>query len=209
MQGIDIEGILLKFRYPLLTLLLGLILIGFGTFYFKSGIGLPQTKVEVLNDTTESDSTSEITAEISGAVTNAGVYKLQNGSRVEDLLISAGGFSVDADRVWTDKYLNRAAKISDGEKVYIPKTGEQSNRLTANNSGDIKVDQQVLGLEQSGMININTASLKELDGLPGIGPTYGQSIIDHRPYSNSQELVSKGAIKQSVYEKIKDKVTVY
>ena len=59
------------------------------------------------------------------------------------------------------------------------------------------------------LININTASLQELDTLPGIGPVYGQSIVEHRPYSNIEELMSKGALKKNVYEKVKDLVTIY
>jgi len=79
--------------------------------------------VEVFNDSTEnvaSDSAKTLTVEIFGEVINPGVYKLPDGSRVDDLLIVAGGFSSSADRVWADKYLNRAAKITDGQKVYIP-----------------------------------------------------------------------------------------
>ncbi|MHA2055880.1 MAG: ComEA family DNA-binding protein [Candidatus Hodarchaeales archaeon] len=56
---------------------------------------------------------------------------------------------------------------------------------------------------------MNTATLKELDSLPGIGPVYGQSIIEHRPYSTVEELLSKDALKKSTYEKVKDLVTVY
>jgi len=58
-------------------------------------------------------------------------------------------------------------------------------------------------------MNINTVSLQTLDSLPGIGPVYAQNIIEHRPYSDVQELVSKGAIKQSLYDKIKNLISVY
>src|SRR3990167_9344428 len=119
------EKILLAYRYPLLIIIFGLILIGFGALYYKSGM-VPQTKVEVLDATTESQAGGEMTVEINGAVTAPGVYKLAGNSRVEDLLVSAGGFSGNADRVWTDKYLNRAAKMTDGQKIYIPRVGEQS-----------------------------------------------------------------------------------
>jgi competence protein ComEA len=197
-----------RFRYPLLILLSGLILIGFGAFYLKSGVG-GGTKVEVLNTTTQDLASKEMTIDISGQVQKPGVYKLPDGSRVEDLLIAAGGFSKNADREWCDKYLNRAARLTDGQKIYIPAVGEQSAVPSAKNSG---VDQTISANfpgQGSGLVNINTASAKELDSLPGIGPVYAQNIIEHRPYSTLEELVSKGAIKQSLYEKIKNLISIY
>lgn len=192
-----------------LSLLVGLVLIGFGVFYFKNVGDVGGTKVEVLDATTESQEGKEITVEIAGEVENPGVYKLSGGARVEDLLVTSGGFSQNADRGWTNKYLNRAAKLTDGQKVYIPKIGEQTLGVSANNGGgDQSVSSNFSG-QGSGLTNINTASLSELDKLPGIGLVYGQSIIDHRPYSTVEELLSKGALKKNVYEKIKDRVGVY
>lgn len=195
-------------RYLLLFGLLGFISLGAGILLFQKDLSFSTTKVEILETSGDGLST-EITAEIAGEIARPGVYKLSGNSRIEDLLIAAGGFSENADRVWTEKYLNRAAKLADGQKVFIPKSGQQSDASTANNAGDIKVDQPVLGVEKTNLTNINTASLSELDKLPGIGPVYGQSIIDHRPYSTIEELLSKGALKKSVYEKIKNMVSVY
>ncbi|KKQ92579.1 MAG: Competence protein ComEA helix-hairpin-helix repeat protein [Candidatus Woesebacteria bacterium GW2011_GWB1_39_10] len=209
MQSFDIDELLTRFRYPLLILLGGLIATGAGVFFIKSGLASPSTKVEVLNNNEGPDVHQDLTVEIAGEVVKPGVYKLSGDSRIEDLLVISGGFSVNADRVWTDKYLNRAAKLTDGQKVYIPSVDKQSDSLSAKTDGGIKVDQAVLGVTGSHPVNINTASLSELDTLPGIGQVYGQNIIEHRPYSTTGELVSKGAIKQSLYEKIKDRITVY
>ena len=209
MQGFDLDELLLRFRYPLLILLGGLILIGVGVFYYKSGINFSSTKVEVLTATSSAQVSNEITVEIAGEVIYPGVYKLSLGSRVDDLLVVAGGFSAKADRNWTDKYLNRAAKLTDGQKVYIPSVDQQLGASTANKLGGDQSVSSSLSSDSSNLININTGSLSELDSLPGIGPVYAQSIIDHRPYSNTSELLSKGALKQSVYDKIKDLVTVY
>ena len=128
---------------------------------------------------------------------------------INDLLIASGGFLTNANRVWTDEYLNRAAKLTDGQKVYIPSANQQLGLSTANNSGR---DQTISSTNQSDSncpININTASLQTLDSLSGIGQVYAQSIIDHRPYSDASELQSKGALKISVYNKVKDLVSVY
>ncbi len=209
MHSFNIDEMLNRFRYPLLILLGGLIATGAGIFFFKSGLASPSTKVEILDNNEGFDIRQDLTVEIAGEVVKPGVYKLSGGSRVEDLLVVSGGFSVNADRVWTDKYLNRAAKLTDGQKVYIPNANQQSDNLTAKTYDDIKVDQPVLGVTRGPLVNINTATLQELDSLPGIGQVYGQNIIEHRPYSNVEELLSKGVLKSSAYNKIKDLVSVY
>jgi competence protein ComEA len=206
-----VENFLTSSRNRLLLILslIGLILIGCGVFFFKSGLSFGGTKVEVLSESTGSENQKVITAEIAGQVMIPGVFKLNDGSRVDDLLISAGGFSAKADRTWIDKYLNRAARLTDGQKIYVPTVGEQSNAATAkNNAGDQTISTS-FSSDSSGLININSASLSQLDSLPGIGQVYGQSIIEHRPYSTVEELLSKGALKNSVFQKIKDKVSVY
>ena len=215
MNSFNIGELILKYRYPLLILLLGLILTTFGVFFSKSGLFGPSTKIEVLNSTTSGQVSGEITVEIAGQVLTPGVYKLPSGSRVEDLLIISGGYTSAADRVWTEKYLNRAAKLSDGQKVFIPKVGnipkvdEQSGVASAKTSGGDQTVSANFSSDSNALININTASLTQLDSLPGIGQVYGQSIIEHRPYSNVEELLSKGALKSSVYQKVKDLVSVY
>lgn len=210
MQGFDYRELLSKFRYPLLIFLIGITLVLGGIFFFKSGPSFGGTKVEVLTDGVEENNNSKsITTEISGEVINPGVYKLSNDGRVDDLLIAAGGFSQKADRVWTDKYLNRAAKVSDGQKIYIPSIDKQSDVLSAKNVGGDQSISTNFSSDSKILININSASLGELDTLPGIGQVYGQSIIEHRPYSNVSELLSKEVLKKSVYEKIKDKISIY
>ncbi len=219
MPDLNFDEIFFKFRYPLLILLGGLILIGAGILYFKSGVGLPQTKVEVLpaRNASQSDAGGDdITVEIAGEVMTPGVYQLASNARINDLLIKSGGFSGGADRDWVSKYLNRAARLSDGQKVYIPKTGElaphqdyQSSVRGANNEGGYQTTSASFSSDSSGKININSASLTQLDSLPGIAQKRGQKIIDHRPYSKIEELLSKGVLTQSVYNEIKDLITVY
>ena len=213
----DFEEFLQQYRYPITVFLLGLILVGFGVIYFKVGRDNKSSNIEVLEEATEAqDQGLELVVEISGAVEKPGVYKLSGGSRVEDLLIAAGGISADADREWVEKMINRAAKITDGQKILIPSKSElapnqdyQSEVSGAKNNGDVKLYQGVQGSGYDNLVNINTSSQKELEELPGIGPVYAQSIIEHRPYSSIEELLSKDALKKSVYEKIKDLVTVY
>jgi len=205
-QGL--ETFFFKYRFLLFILLGGVVLIGVGLLL--NNANLSGTKVEVLEATTEAQNTPfEIVVEIAGEVEKPGVYKLPKDSRIEDLLVSAGGVSSSADRDWMEKTLNRAAKLSDGQKIYIPKVGEQSGATSAKNTSEYQTVSPDFSAQEGGLVNINTASLKDLDTLPGIGPVYGQNIIEHRPYSNVGELLSKAVLKPSVYEKIKDLVTAY
>jgi competence protein ComEA len=197
---------LMKFRLPVLILLGGVAVVSLGILFYKGADYFSTTKVEVLEATSSGKiNTKEITVEIAGEVVNPGVYKLTDGSRIEDLLKISGGFTKSADNSWTDKYLNKAAKLADAQKVYIPHSGESSankNKIDQSMSGDI------LG-QNTSFININTASTGELDKLPGIGPTYAQKIIEQRPYSNIEELLSKKVLNKSTYEKVKSLVSVY
>ncbi|MBI2066144.1 helix-hairpin-helix domain-containing protein [Candidatus Woesebacteria bacterium] len=195
----DLNDFFFKFRYPILIFLVGALLTGLGLFVSKNDIRPGKDNVEVLTDTTEGQENGlEIVVEIAGEVINPGVYSLPKNSRIEDLLVAAGGVSPNADRDWMGKSLNRAARLADGTKIYIPSVGERSIRPSAN-----------WGSGGSSLININLASQKELESLPGIGPVYAQNIIEHRPYSNVEELSTKGALRKSTYEKIKNLVTAY
>ena len=198
-----------KNRYLLLVFLSGLIVVGFGVLIMKNSTSGASDKVEVLGGATEGqNATPEIVVEISGEVVNPGVYKLSLGARVDNLLIAAGGLGAGADRDWVQKNINRAAKLTDGQKIFIQKEGVVS-AVSGSQSTSAKTAVSVGGVVGEGLVNINTSDAKTLDSLSGIGPVYAQNIIEHRPYSDASELVSKGAISQSVYEKIKDKISIY
>jgi competence protein ComEA len=209
-SDIDWEDLLLKYRFQITLLLIGVILIGLGLWVIKRE-DLSSTKIEVLESSTESENANsgKIVIEVSGAVETPGVFELISGARVEDALIAAGGISADADRQWIEKALNRAAKISDGQKIYIPRVGEQTNGASANNLGGYQNISSSQGSGFENLINVNTASGKELESLWGIGPVTAQNIIEQRPYSSIEELSEKGILKTNVYETNKEKLTVY
>ncbi|HYM65593.1 MAG TPA: helix-hairpin-helix domain-containing protein, partial [Candidatus Sulfotelmatobacter sp.] len=117
--------------------------------------------------------------------------------------ISAQGLSEDADRDYISKNINLAQKLSDGAKIYIPKIGEVVS-LNQNSESN------VLGVQaQTSLININSATSESLDSLPGVGPVTAQKIINSRPYATIDELLSKKIVSNSVFTKIKDKITVF
>jgi len=137
-----------------------------------------------------------ILVDVGGAVIKPGIYELGSDARVNDALIASGGLAKGADRDWISQNINLAAKLTDGAKIYLP--FQDSNKDSPAAAG--------LSLEET--ININTASLAELDQLWGIGPVTAQKIIDNRPYGKIEELLDKKIVKTNVYEAIKDKITV-
>ena len=206
----NLEELVIHNKLSVLALLIGIILTGLGVFLYKDGYFTPATKIEVLETTVESEKISgEVVVEVSGAVKNPGVYKLPVESRVEDAIVAAGGLTQNLDISSFERVINRAAKVTDGQKIFIPKQNEQSNAVSANTTTTESGSSQVLGEGSQSLININSADTKTLDTLPGIGPVYAQSIIEHRPYSTVEELLSKEVLKKNVYEKVKNLVTVY
>lgn len=171
----------------------GLVLVLVGGIVMLRESGFKSEEEVVIEEEAAKD--EKITVDIQGAVLTPGVYELPFGSRASDLLITAGGLSEEADRDWVAKNLNQAAKLKDGEKFYIPNKGE----------GQVEGSQSAVGAK----VNINTASLSELDSLPDIGKMRGESIIDGRPYSRIEELLERKIIPTSSFEKIKDKISVY
>jgi competence protein ComEA len=173
---------------------LGLVLLLYGLW----GQILPQeSTVEIIKGPEKSIDTS-LVIDVSGAVLNPGVYTLPSKSRIGDAIVLAGGFAAEADRSWVAQTLNLASELKDAQKIYIPSLGEHGA-----DSGTL------VNTRSQGRININTASIAELDALPGIGRVRAQAIIDNRPYSDVSELVSKAKVPQTVFESIQDQLSVY
>jgi competence protein ComEA len=105
---------------------------------------------------------------VCGAVKNPGVLELKEGDRAINAINLSGGATDEANL----DALNLAAKLTDGQKIYVPKKGEQVSGnlagVSENNSNETP------------LVNINTASAAELDSLPGIGEVLAQRIIEYR-----------------------------
>lgn len=155
---------------------------------------IPAAQNSALASTTPS---SKIIVDIEGAVMKPGAYEITSGSRIKDLLVLSGGLSANADRIYFEKNINLASKLSDGQKVYIARQGEA---VEASQNSLITNFAQI-------SIGINTASLKDLDSLPGIGMVTAQKIVDGRPYSDISELLSKKIVTSKVFDQIKEKIS--
>lgn len=199
-----------KYKIPIFILIIGIGLVGMGIILLKSPfLNFQDSKVEILKE--DGDSVKDIVVEIAGAVVKPDIYKFPNTTRLDDLIKAAGGLASNADREWVEKNMNRASVLKDGQKIYIPIQNDnyQTDVLSANN---IALYQQAPSSNYEGgdeRVNINSGSATELEKLPGIGPVYAQKIIEQRPYSNIEELLSKGVVKDSLYQKIKDQVSIY
>ncbi len=204
------EELIYKFRWQIAFFLTGLIFVASGIILYASN-PFAQDSIEIIEkgNGTKQAQQSQIIVEVSGSVKNPGVYSFESSERVEDALNKAGGLSKDADNEWISKYLNRASPLKDGQKIYIPSSSEQSIDMSANNQGGyLGVSDDIFQASEK-TININTASQKELESLWGIGPVTAQKIIEQRPYSTVEELLTKKILKQNVYDKNKDLFSVY
>src|SRR3990167_11304920 len=106
------------YKYPLIFASVGLIfIIGAATVIIRQYT--QSANVVFITQASES-AKMKVRIDVVGAVMNPDVYELEEGSRVSDALTAAGGFNASADREWVAKNLNRAAKIVDGGKIYIP-----------------------------------------------------------------------------------------
>jgi competence protein ComEA len=109
-----------------------------------------------------------VTVDVAGAVKKPGVYRLDSSERVEDALKRAGGPTRRADL----SQINRAAKLEDGRQILVPLRASQSTApAAAAATASAAPDQPV---------NLNTATLEQLDTLDGVGPATAQKILDYR-----------------------------
>ena len=144
-----------------------------------------------------------VVVDVAGGVERPGVFRLDAGARVADALMAAGGLAAQADRGWVARFVNQAEVVKDGMKIFIPLEGVEAQ------GGDAGAGS--LGAEVAGArsVNVNSASMEELDSLWGIGEARARAIVDNRPYQSLEELVSKAGIPANVLEKNENKLSIY
>ncbi len=165
---------------------------------------------------------------VCGAVKAPGVYELPAESRVYEAVQAAGGFSEDAEQ----NYVNQAQILTDGTKLVIPTRaeaavaadgGEPDPGAAAGEKSGAALQFGIISDETApadenakpadAKININTASTKELCDIPGVGETRAAAIVSYREahgsFAKPEDIMKVSGIKEGMYEKIKDSISVY
>ena len=136
-----------------------------------------------------------VVVDVVGAVRRAGLYRLQQGARIADAVARAGGATAKADLA----LINLAAPLADGEQVVVPKRGAAASSAAPS-----------AGVASSGPVHLSTATLEQLDSLPGIGPVTAQKILDYRQkhgaFTSVDELDAVPGIGPARLEQLKDLV---
>lgn len=174
----------------------------------KSKNGLDGKKNEVNLD--------KITVYISGAIQKPGIVTIESNKRLFDAIKMLGGTSEDADL----NRVNMAIKLEDEKHYIVPRIGEvisvedeeinqvsNSGQTNTSNSNVNKPDHN-----KSSKVNINTADVKELDTLPGIGEATANKIIQHREdngkFKSIGDIKNVNGIGEKKFDNIKDLISV-
>jgi len=182
---------------------LGLLTLGLssGLYQYTHPKAIVNTSVQKTNsnEPAYSSHSNEVSlmVHVAGAVKNPGLYRIKPGSRAIDAIQMAGGSLAQAN---LDK-VNLAAILKDGQRVFIPE-------LKTNKVASSKVTEQVSNQAET-LININTASAKELSTLPGVGERTAQAIIEYRnahAFQSKEELLNIPRIGHKLYSKINDRI---
>lgn len=197
----------------------GIVAIGIMYFIYnknqvKEDINI-ENEILVNNVITNENNTNDdiVIIHITGSVKNPGIVKLKEGSRIEDAIEAAGGLTENADIT----KVNLAYVVEDGTKIKIPSASEEDigdEDIIDSKSGDnIIIEENTISSNNSTQtININKATEKEFETLPGIGPSLASKIIEYRnqngKFESIEDIKNVNGIGDNKYEKIKDLITV-
>lgn len=154
----------------------------------------------------EEAQTSWIVVYVCGAVKESKVVTLKENSRVCDAIDAVGGLSNEADL----SNINLAYILEDGEKIYIPKKGEEPQNTSITSSS--YYTSYSSSPAKDNKININKATQTELEMIPGVGPSTALKILDYieknGKFSKIEDIKNVSGIGDAKYEKMKDYITV-
>ena len=177
-----------------------------------------EDKVSLVNfieetTTIKTDNTNMFYVDLKGAVKKPGVYRVKEGTIVNELIEQAGGLKKNA---YTDN-INLSKKLTSETVIYIYTTNEINKMNTTTTTNNVLYDTYNIITESSTIvntkdkININTASINELTSLNGIGESKALAIIAYRtktPFKSIEEIMNISGIGESAFAKIKDNITI-
>ncbi|WP_069997940.1 helix-hairpin-helix domain-containing protein [Cellulosilyticum sp. I15G10I2] len=178
---------------------------------------IPQAPLDLQqNDTYWPTPTTQVPVYICGEIVCPGVYYVDPAAIINDVVQMGGGLTLDADK----NYLNLASRVAPNQKIYVPKIGEEIDKsLNSYDNKDIVASQEtsISGSKMSEqgyshIININTATEKDLQTLSGIGAVKARAIIEYRMtigrFKKVDELLNVSGIGDKTLEKIRAFITV-
>lgn len=185
-------------------------------FYFGNGksdtISLKDAesgeKTEAEHNFSENNK-GKVYVDVAGEVKTPGVYQVNSGSRIFEVIQKAGGLTDKADT----GTINQADKVKDGDKIIVPGKGSKTaagDQIQAAGGGGTRLEGT--GGNLSPLININSADSTELQKIPGVGPATAEKIIQYRmqngSYKKTEDLKNVSGIGDKIYEKMKSMITV-
>ncbi len=151
-----------------------------------------------INNTEDLEEKSLMYVDIEGEVLRPGVYKINDGDRVFQVIAQAGGLTEEADL----NTINKAEVVTDGQKIHIYKKGEVADCGKGGSSAG----------EYGGKININQADESKLQDIPGVGPSMASRIVEYRKtngrFNTIDDLKNVSGIGDKRFESMKDMVTI-
>ncbi|MCU1396417.1 MAG: comEA [Ilumatobacteraceae bacterium] len=158
--------------------------------------------------TTISGAASTVVVYVAGAVLRAGVVTLPATARVDDAIAAAGGLSPAADI----DGLNLAAVLRDGDRVWVPAAGVPVPTVVLPQGGAPAASASSGSTTPAGPVDLNRATVDDLDGLPGVGPATAAAIIAYRdangPFSSVDDLLDVRGIGPAKLDALRSLVTV-
>lgn len=170
---------------------------------------LIQTSTMIANSNLSGEIEEMIYVHIEGAIYFPGIKEVPKGTRLFELIEIAGGETEEADI----SKVNLASVLKDEQKVYIPFLAKEKE-ITNDEMSQLLLEknENTLNYFENRYININEASLEELQTLDGIGPSMAQKIISYREengyFTSIEEIQQVNGIGNAKYEKIKDHITI-
>ena len=197
-----------KLIFPITIIILYIILF----VYFEekiNNIEIPVQEETIIKEEPQieqEETIKYIYIDIKGAIKKPGVYKLEENSRIIDAINISGGLLKTANTTYTN--LSKILNDSEVIKIY---TNEEVKKLEKETPQELPKVEETPTIENK-LININTASLEQLQTLNGIGESKAKSIVEYRTtngnFKSIEEIKNVSGISESLYEKIKDSISI-